>query len=830
MSEAKNISNRASRRQGRRRLWCFRLVALFALPSVLLIGLEGALRFLAIGYRTEFLLPYEQHDQKVWIQNDRFGWRFFGRNHSRSPWAFSIDQKKPDNTIRVFVFGESAAFGDPDPAFGLPRVLDAMLSLRFPDTEFEVVNVSMTAINSHGVRDIARSCAKVESDIWVVYMGNNEVIGPFGSGTVFGPQVPPLNLIRASLALKSSRIGQAIEAVSERLVTVPTSKSEWGGMKMFLDQQVRLDDSRMERVYDHYEANLADIIQLGKTAGNGIVVCNVVSNLKDCAPFSSMNDPNLAEEERKRWLTLYEQGVALQSMGRYRAAQTEYDRAARIDSSMAALQFRRAQCALEGGDEATALQLFSLARDLDTLRFRADSRMAEIVRQVVSHFGNDQVRFADVETAFINQSPDRIPGHHYLYEHVHLNWDGNWLLAKTIADQLLGLLPERVARGPGRLENWPSAESCAKRLAWTDRSRRHGFSEILSRMADAPYTGQINYQEQLSYLKEMIEKGAGMRLTSELDLAIKITEEALSDAPTDPTLLAQLAEFRLEAGDLAGARSAAQRVVDLLPHAAAAWDRISGILARTGKMSEALEALEVALKLEPENVWMRHNLALGHRSQGRNDLAQQEWGRVISIKPRFGIAYLGLGQLLESQGKEQAAAEQYRLALANRILRSRELTILGRFCMKKGWLSAAVTNFQDAIKRDPYQSNLHLDLAQALDASGDRTQALFHYEVGARMDPSQLISQFQLGLEHARQGRPVEAAAHFIEVVRLNPGLVEGHLNLGVAYAKQGLESKALIEFDQVLQSRPNNTTALRYVQELRQASIDIDADEIVPE
>ena len=38
----------------------------------------------------------------------------------------------------------------------------------------------------------------------MVYAGNNEVVGPFGAGTVFGTQVPPLPLIRASLAVRKS--------------------------------------------------------------------------------------------------------------------------------------------------------------------------------------------------------------------------------------------------------------------------------------------------------------------------------------------------------------------------------------------------------------------------------------------------------------------------------------------------------------------------------------------------------------------------------------------------------------------------------------------------
>jgi len=84
-------------------------------------------------------------------------------------------------------------------------MLQAMLSLRYPGVRFEVVNAAMTAINSSVVLPIARDCANADGDIWVIYMGNNEVVGPFGPGTVFGPQVPPLPLIQSILALKTTR-------------------------------------------------------------------------------------------------------------------------------------------------------------------------------------------------------------------------------------------------------------------------------------------------------------------------------------------------------------------------------------------------------------------------------------------------------------------------------------------------------------------------------------------------------------------------------------------------------------------------------------------------
>ena len=174
------------------RLWVFRLLALIAAPALFFGLTELVLRLAGFGHPTEFLLPALQNGQKTFVQNNQFGWRFFGPKLSRLPWPVSISQSKPHATVRVFVFGESAAKGEPQPAFGLPRMLEAMLSLRYPGVKFEVVNAAMTAINSHVILPIARECSKADGDIWVIYMGNNEVVGPFGAGAAVAthPKLP----------------------------------------------------------------------------------------------------------------------------------------------------------------------------------------------------------------------------------------------------------------------------------------------------------------------------------------------------------------------------------------------------------------------------------------------------------------------------------------------------------------------------------------------------------------------------------------------------------------------------------------------------------------
>ena len=112
-----------------RKLWSFRLMALAGVPLLCLGLLELGLRLAGFGYPTAFLLKSSNHGENTFVQNNQFGWRFFGPRAARQPDATSIPREKPPGTVRIFVFGESAAYGDPQPRFGLPRMLEAMLEL-----------------------------------------------------------------------------------------------------------------------------------------------------------------------------------------------------------------------------------------------------------------------------------------------------------------------------------------------------------------------------------------------------------------------------------------------------------------------------------------------------------------------------------------------------------------------------------------------------------------------------------------------------------------------------------------------------------------------------
>lgn len=750
------------------------------------------------------------------VQNDRFAWRFFGPEMAREPAPLLIPTPKPANTIRIFVFGESAAYGDPQPEFGLPRMLEAMLDLRYPGAQFEVYNVAMTAINSHAILPIARECAQQQGDIWVIYMGNNEVVGPFGAGTVFGPQTPSSALVHASLALKSTRTGQFLDELIHGLKKRPISEDEWGGMKMFVNNQVRQTDPHMAAVYSRFANNLNAILKTGRHQGAKMVVGTVAVNLRDCAPFGSLHKSDLSDSDLQLWNTLYQEA---QQNGNAQEALDLFRKAATLDDSFAELHFRMGQCwlAMNRGDEAA--KEFSLARDLDTLRFRCDSRLNEIIRLAAANREQEGIYFADTESALARQSAQGIPGSEFFYEHVHLTFEGNYFLARTFAEQIQKVLPESVARRAGTSQPWPSLEDCARRLAWTDLNRYEAISKIFNRLDDPPFTLQFNHTEQVQSFRHELENLLPATRSGGLRQAVARCREAVALAPDDWILNKELGNLQFQLGDPAGAADSFKRMVDLMPLYAQSWALWGRALSETKRDDDAMAAFQQASRLDPDSCQILTDKAQILARAGRDTEAMTEFEKILKLKSYWGPAHLGLAELLEKRGQAAEAKKHVEAALQNRMLTPAYLTALATFCFQHGWYASAATNFLDAARLNPSDAALHLNTGVTFGLLNNNAEAERQYAEAVRLDPNLAEARVRLGTELGRQGDTSAALDQFAAATRLNPDMLPARLNYGIALWNLGRQQEAAEQFNEVLKRYPTNSIALEYLRHMREAA-----------
>lgn len=475
------------------RYWLPRIATAIVAPILLFGGLEFGLRLFNVGYPTSLLQPCTIHGRAAACYNLFFPAPYFPPGMIKTPQAYAIPADKPQDTFRIFVLGESAAMGDPDPAYAFSRYLEVMLRQRFPAKTFEVVNTGIVAINSHVLVPIAKSLAKQRPDVFIIYAGNNEVVGPYGSGTALISSGMSLPVIRTSIFLRSTRIGQLLTKVGGR-------KREWGGMEMFLNKQVSASSPLMKSVYANFESNLRDITVAARNSGAKVIVSTVATNLKDCGPFASQHREGLSQGDLRAWSGLVQQASDREKERSYDEALKLYLSALRIDDQYAELEFRIARCLWKLGDYQGAREHFTRARDLDTLRFRADSRINEINRSVATSVPG--VELFDANAIFAENSPNGVTGSNLVYEHVHLNPAGNYLLARAMFLSIAGQLAGRALPDSDVL----SQAECDRMLALTRYDRSRMATEMMQRLQRPPFTNQLDHSEQL--LRLMIDTDA----------------------------------------------------------------------------------------------------------------------------------------------------------------------------------------------------------------------------------------------------------------------------------------------------------------------------------
>lgn len=643
---------------------------------------------------------------------------------------------KAPGTYRIFILGESAALGDPEPAFGFGRYLGTLLHERYPGTQFEVVCTAMTAINSHVVLPIARDCASQGGDLWVVYMGNNEFVGPFGPGTVFGARTPALGFIRADLGLKRLRLVQWLETALAKLEHDPQNPPAWGGMKMFLDHQVTPDDPRRATAYRYFRRNLEDILDVAARAGTKVVLSTVGSNLKDCAPFASTNSATLTGTAATEWQRAYASALTSMAAGDHVAAAAQFRLAAGLDSSFAALHYGngRSQLALENRDAAA--REFELARDLDSLPFRADTRINQIIAEAGSRRSGPALAFVDGAAAISTASGQGIAGREYFHEHVHLNFEGNYLLARTVAVAIAKLLPASITvQSPGEGQ-WASFEGCSRRLALSDWDRRRVYDNISHRLLEPPFINQLDRTN----LSEKIRRDlAAVRLRIKPDTARQAKlnyQEALKANGSDFFITGNYAKFLEDVGDFDGAIAVWQKERDLLPFQAAPYFFLGKLQARQKQTEAALTNLSKALEVRPDIVEALDEKGRLLADQHRLDEAFPLFFQALRLQPRNAQIHLHLASAYATQGNRASALN----------------------CLRQ------------AVQVQPGMWEPHYFLGVELAARNEIREAKAHFAEVVRLRPDYALGRFNYAIALAKEGRIQDAIVQLDETVRLDPG------------------------------------------------------------
>ncbi|MHB1687294.1 MAG: tetratricopeptide repeat protein [Ignavibacteriaceae bacterium] len=379
-------------------------LVLILIPILFFVLLEIGLRIFNYGYDyTQWVNPIKGK----YVLNPDIAHKYF-HNIQNVPYSNQdiFDEVKKPNSYRIFVLGESSGAGYPfTPIGSFSRYLQQRLSLEYPGLKIEVVNCSMTAINSYTMRDLFPGILKEKPDLILIYAGHNEYYGALGVGSMesFGTS---RNLVNMVIYLEQFKTFQLLRNLLKSIagLFIGNNNTPSGTLmaRMAQNQYIELNSDTYEKGVEQFEGNMHDILEMAKKQNVPVILGTLACNLKDQYPFVSIKEKGFPPADKI---------------------------------------FKQAKEALANNNWQTADSLFRYAKDLDALRFRAPTEINKIIFDFGREFNYPVV---NIDSAFDAVSPNHIVGNNLMTDHLHPTLHGYQLIGNLFYQKMerTGLLPK----------------------------------------------------------------------------------------------------------------------------------------------------------------------------------------------------------------------------------------------------------------------------------------------------------------------------------------------------------------------------------------------------
>ena len=372
---------------------------------------------------------------------------YFFANPERPGYAEQTNflMPKPADTVRIFLVGESAAKGYPQPRnLAISSFLRTMLSDALPAKKIEVIDLGTTAVASFPLVYQVRDALRFDPDLFIFYVGNNEFFGAYGVASINAAGSLPVWALRMMRAARGLALVQVLDSWLYKGADENRSLMEQMIGRTFIPS----DSSLREAATRNLDTNLGTMLDDAKRSGIPVLVCTTAANESGLAPLGDDDMTGLDENRRREVRALLaeaESALALKDLARSRGL---LEQAVTLAPRHARARFLLGQARAAAGSPEQAREAFLAARDLDTMPWRPTSRTENAIRAAAN---SRSAPLCDIASVFRDKSTDGATGWDLLDDHVHLSLAGQARAARAMAAAaapLLGFDPATVSALP----------------------------------------------------------------------------------------------------------------------------------------------------------------------------------------------------------------------------------------------------------------------------------------------------------------------------------------------------------------------------------------------
>lgn len=497
----------------------YKIIAIL-LPLILLMMVEMGLRVGNYGFNTKLFKTDE--NPRFWVMNQEISQKYF--TESQNATIGNQDaflKKKPKGTLRFFILGESSSLGFPYMHNGsFVRMLKYKLQFQYPQYNFEIINLSLTAINTYTMVDFSNQLVDYEPDGVLIYAGHNEYYGALGVASSSWLGRNP-RMVETMLSLRNLKLTQAMSRLIHTFQSKPSSPQQDLTLmeRMAAQHQVPYQSALYHAGVEQFNHNIEKILHQLANHHVPVFIGGLASNLKGQKPLSKDTLPSA-----------------------YNAVQA-YDLG---EQAYAQSSLKEAQ------------QHYSRAKEYDALRFRAPDVFNQTIRKVSKLFKS--VHWVDVEGQLAAHSPDGILGNEFMLEHVHPNLAGQRLIADAFFEALRTNFPplKSLSKGASAIDlatEYPvtAFDSIYGDLVIWQLKQQWPFNEPPAKLHHDKES--FEYQTAVLFYNHTINWGEAMQrlnnhyiLTKNFDNALRIVEQMCLELPHEQMFLKQAASLCIRLG------------------------------------------------------------------------------------------------------------------------------------------------------------------------------------------------------------------------------------------------------------------------------------------
>jgi Tfp pilus assembly protein PilF len=201
---------------------------------------------------------------------------------------------------------------------------------------------------------------------------------------------------------------------------------------------------------------------------------------------------------------------------------------------------------------------------------------------------------------------------------------------------------------------------------------------------------------------------------------------------------------------------------------AAAFENLGMAFVREGNLRAGLAKLLEAVKLDPENPYLHHEVAVVYRNLGEYKLSLPHFNKALALKPRFPEAQNNLGTLYLLLKDWDRAIECFQKSVNDVLYKTPYVGYnnLGLAYYNKGEYQKAIDRYGHAIKLFSSYSRCYRNMGIAYEAFNKWDLAIDAYEKAIFFTPEYAAAYLNLGTLYLKLNQNKKAAEALRQAIK----------------------------------------------------------------